>query len=52
MAAHDWTGELAANGSVVPLVPKAAALKAIPAYARKAFVSHPSNKEFANDEFT
>ncbi len=36
-AAHDWTGELAANGLVVPLVPKAAALKAIPAYARKAF---------------
>jgi arabinogalactan oligomer / maltooligosaccharide transport system substrate-binding protein len=37
IAAHDWTGELAANGLVVPLVPKASALKAIPAYARKAF---------------
>jgi arabinogalactan oligomer / maltooligosaccharide transport system substrate-binding protein len=37
MAAHDWTGELAANGLVVPLVPKASALKVIPAYARKAF---------------
>jgi arabinogalactan oligomer/maltooligosaccharide transport system substrate-binding protein len=37
MAAHDWTGELAANGLVIPLVPKASSLKAIPAYARKAF---------------
>jgi arabinogalactan oligomer/maltooligosaccharide transport system substrate-binding protein len=37
IAAHDWTGELAANGLVIPLVPKAAALKAVPAYARKAF---------------
>ncbi len=37
MAAHDWTGQLAANGLVIPLVPKASALKAIPGYARKAF---------------
>ena len=37
IAAHDWTGELAANGLVIPLVPKASSLKAIPAYARKAF---------------
>jgi arabinogalactan oligomer/maltooligosaccharide transport system substrate-binding protein len=37
MAAHDWTGELAANGLVIPLVPKASSLKAIPGYARKAF---------------
>ena len=37
VAAHDWTGELAANGSVVPLVPKKSALKPIPLYARQAF---------------
>jgi maltose-binding protein MalE len=37
MAAHDWTGELAANGLVVPLFPKKAALKQIPKYARTAF---------------
>ena len=37
VAAHDWTGQLAANGLVIPLVPKASALKAIPGYARKAF---------------
>lgn len=37
MAAHDWTGELAANGLVVPLFPKKSALKQIPAYARNAF---------------
>jgi arabinogalactan oligomer/maltooligosaccharide transport system substrate-binding protein len=37
VAAHDWTGELAANGSVVPIVPKKASLKPIPLYARQAF---------------
>jgi arabinogalactan oligomer/maltooligosaccharide transport system substrate-binding protein len=37
VAAHDWTGELAANGSVIPLVPKKSALKPIPLYARQAF---------------
>jgi maltose-binding protein MalE len=37
IAAHDWTGELAANGLVVPLVPKKSSLAKIPAYARKAF---------------
>jgi arabinogalactan oligomer/maltooligosaccharide transport system substrate-binding protein len=37
MAAHDWTGELAANGLVVPISPKASVLKQIPGYARKAF---------------
>jgi arabinogalactan oligomer / maltooligosaccharide transport system substrate-binding protein len=37
VAAHDWTGELAANGLVVPLVPKKSALKPIPLYARQAF---------------
>lgn len=37
MAAHDWTGELAANGLVAPLFPKKSALQQIPAYARKAF---------------
>jgi arabinogalactan oligomer / maltooligosaccharide transport system substrate-binding protein len=37
VAAHDWTGQLAANGLVVPLFPKKTALKAIPGYARKGF---------------
>jgi arabinogalactan oligomer/maltooligosaccharide transport system substrate-binding protein len=37
MAAHDWTGQLAANGLVIPLVLKASTKKAIPAYALKAF---------------
>jgi arabinogalactan oligomer / maltooligosaccharide transport system substrate-binding protein len=37
MAAHDWTGQLAANGLVVPLFPKKAALKQIPGYALKGF---------------
>jgi maltose-binding protein MalE len=37
IAAHDWTGELAANGLVIPLVPKKSALTKIPLYARKAF---------------
>jgi arabinogalactan oligomer / maltooligosaccharide transport system substrate-binding protein len=37
MAAHDWTGRLAANGLVAPLFPKKSALKQIPGYALKAF---------------
>src|SRR5262249_516988 len=37
IAAHDWTGQLAANGLVIPLVLKASTKKAIPAYALKAF---------------
>ena len=37
IAAHDWTGQLAADGLVVPLVPKKSALAKIPLYARKAF---------------
>jgi arabinogalactan oligomer/maltooligosaccharide transport system substrate-binding protein len=37
MAAHDWTGELAANGLVVPLFPKKSVLKHIPRYALKGF---------------
>jgi arabinogalactan oligomer/maltooligosaccharide transport system substrate-binding protein len=37
LVAHDVTGQLAANGLVAPLFPKKAALKQIPAYARKAF---------------
>ena len=37
MAAHDWTGQLAANGLVAPLFPKKSALKQIPSYALKAF---------------
>jgi arabinogalactan oligomer/maltooligosaccharide transport system substrate-binding protein len=37
VAAHDWTGELAANGSVVPLFPKKATRSEIPAYSFNAF---------------
>jgi maltose-binding protein MalE len=37
IAAHDWTGQLAADGLVVPLFPKKSAIKNIPAYALKAF---------------
>jgi arabinogalactan oligomer/maltooligosaccharide transport system substrate-binding protein len=37
LAAHDWTGQLAASGLVVPIVPKKASLKPIPKYAQKAF---------------
>jgi maltose-binding protein MalE len=36
VAAADWTGELAADGSVLPLFPKKTVLKQIPAYARGA----------------
>jgi arabinogalactan oligomer/maltooligosaccharide transport system substrate-binding protein len=37
VGAHDWTGELAANGLVLPLFPSAATLKQFPAYALSAF---------------
>ena len=37
VAAHDWTGELAANGLVVPLFPKKAIKKQFPKYALDAF---------------
>src|SRR5689334_18476740 len=37
VAAHDWTGDLAANGLVVPLFPKAAIKKQFPKYALSAF---------------
>jgi len=37
VAAHDWTGALAANGLVVPIVPKKSVLKLVPKYARDAF---------------
>src|SRR5919204_1153197 len=37
VAAHDWTGELAANGLVVPLFPKKALKKQFPKYALSAF---------------
>jgi arabinogalactan oligomer/maltooligosaccharide transport system substrate-binding protein len=37
VGAHDWTGELAANGLVVPLNPSAAVRKAFPAYTLDAF---------------
>jgi len=35
--AHDWVGELAANGSILPLSPKQTTLKQIPQYTRDAF---------------
>ena len=37
VGAHDWIGEVAANGSVVPLFPSKATLKQFPAYASNAF---------------
>ena len=37
LGAHDWIGELAANGSVVPLFPSKTTLKQFPAYALDAF---------------
>jgi arabinogalactan oligomer/maltooligosaccharide transport system substrate-binding protein len=37
VAAHDWTGQLAADGLVIPIVPKKAVLKLVPKYARDAF---------------
>lgn len=37
IGAHDWTGQLAADGSVVPLTPKKSVLKLFPKYALDAF---------------
>ena len=37
VGAHDWTGELAANGLVLPLFPSKAILKEFPSYAINAF---------------
>src|SRR3954447_9516226 len=37
LAAHDWTGELAANGLVEPLYPSAAIKKQFPKYTLDAF---------------
>jgi arabinogalactan oligomer / maltooligosaccharide transport system substrate-binding protein len=37
VGAHDWVGELSANGSVIPLSPSAATKKQFPAYALKSF---------------
>ncbi|HVM17461.1 MAG TPA: extracellular solute-binding protein [Gaiellaceae bacterium] len=37
VGAHDWTGELAADGSVVPIIPRAAVSKQFPGYALDAF---------------
>jgi arabinogalactan oligomer / maltooligosaccharide transport system substrate-binding protein len=37
IGAHDWTGELAANGSIVPLTLSQATRNAIPGYALDAF---------------
>jgi len=37
VGAHDWTGELAANGLVVPLFPKKATLTQFPSYTLAAF---------------
>ncbi len=37
VGAHDWTGELAANGLVVPLFPKKATVAQFPSYTLNAF---------------
>jgi arabinogalactan oligomer / maltooligosaccharide transport system substrate-binding protein len=37
LAAHDWTGQLAANGLVVPLFPSKSVLAQFPAYTLNAF---------------
>jgi arabinogalactan oligomer / maltooligosaccharide transport system substrate-binding protein len=37
VGAHDWVGELGANGSVLPLSPSAATKKQFPAYALNSF---------------
>ena len=37
VGAHDWIGELSANGSIVPLFPSSATKKQFPAYALDAF---------------
>jgi arabinogalactan oligomer/maltooligosaccharide transport system substrate-binding protein len=37
VAAHDWTGELAANGLVLPLTPRKAVLASFPKYSLNAF---------------
>jgi len=37
VGAHDWVGELSANGSVLPLSPAVATKKQFPAYALNAF---------------
>ena len=37
IGAHDWVGQLAADGSVLPLAPKKATLKQFPKYALDAF---------------
>jgi len=37
VGAHDWTGQLAADGSVLPLVVPKATLKAFPSYSTNAF---------------
>jgi arabinogalactan oligomer/maltooligosaccharide transport system substrate-binding protein len=37
VGAHDWTGELAANGLVVPLFPKRATITQFPSYTLGAF---------------
>src|SRR5215207_1199007 len=35
--AHDWVGELASNGSILPISPRQTVLKQIPKYTRDAF---------------
>jgi arabinogalactan oligomer / maltooligosaccharide transport system substrate-binding protein len=37
LGAHDWVGQLAANGLIVPLVPKKSAIRYIPKYTLDAF---------------
>ena len=43
VGAHDWTGQLAANGSIVPLTIDATTKSAIPGYALDAFSYNGSN---------
>lgn len=43
VGAHDWTGQLAANGSIVPLTLTSATRSAIPSYALDAFSYNGSN---------
>jgi arabinogalactan oligomer/maltooligosaccharide transport system substrate-binding protein len=45
IGAHDWTGQLAADGSVVPLFPRKAIKSQIPDYALDAFSYGASSKK-------
>ena len=45
IGAHDWTGQLAADGSVIPLFPRKAIKSQIPGYALDAFSYGASSKK-------